>query len=64
MNNPDVPTPSSQPDDRVLLRKELRERRAAIGASERIAAATSLVEHLEAIPEFITDANVAGYWAI
>jgi 5-formyltetrahydrofolate cyclo-ligase len=65
MNNPDVPTtPLPEDHDRVLLRKELRERRAAIGASERIAAATSLVEHLEAIPEFITDANVAGYWAI
>ena len=36
---------------------------AAIPASERIAAATSLVAQLEAIPEFLTDTNVAGYWA-
>ena len=64
MNKPDVPTPSLPPDDRALLRKGLRERRAAIGASERIAAATSLVAHLETIPEFITDTNVAGYWAV
>lgn len=46
------------------MRVALREARAAIGASERIAAATALIEHLEAIPEFLTDTNVAGYWAV
>jgi 5-formyltetrahydrofolate cyclo-ligase len=51
-------------DARTALRTTLRERRHAIPATERIAAATSLVEHLEAIPEFITDTSVAGYWAI
>jgi 5-formyltetrahydrofolate cyclo-ligase len=59
--------PSSIPrdeSDRSTLRKVLRERRAALGAGERIAAATALVEHLDAIPEYLTDANVAGYWAV
>ncbi len=51
-------------DARTALRTTLRERRASITAPERIAAATSLIEHLEQIPEFITDTNVAGYWAI
>ena len=51
-------------DARTALRTTLRERRASISAAERIAAATSLIEHLEQIPEFITDTNVAGYWAI
>ena len=43
--------PSSIPrdeSDRSALRKLLRERRTALGAGERIAAATALVEHLEA----------------
>ena len=59
--------PSSVPRDeseRSALRKVLRERRAALGAGERIAAAGALVEHLEAIPEFLTDPNIAGYWAV
>jgi 5-formyltetrahydrofolate cyclo-ligase len=62
----DMPTPSTPRDtfDRAALRKILSERRSALGASERIAAATSLVEHLEAIPEFLTDPHIAGYWAV
>jgi len=59
--------PSSIPRDeseRSALRKILRERRAALDAGERIAAAGALVEHLEAIPEFLTDPNIAGYWAV
>jgi 5-formyltetrahydrofolate cyclo-ligase len=56
-------TPAPDPD-RIALRKMLREKRAAIPASERIAASTALLEHLEAIPEFLTDTNVAGYWAV
>lgn len=63
----DADMPSSIPRDefnRAALRKILRERRSALGAGERIAAATALVEHLEAIPEFLTDPNVAGYWAV
>ncbi|HKP66546.1 MAG TPA: 5-formyltetrahydrofolate cyclo-ligase [Casimicrobiaceae bacterium] len=58
-----MPTPA--PDlDRIALRKSLREKRAAIPASERIAASTALLAQLEAIPEFLTDTNVAGYWAV
>jgi 5-formyltetrahydrofolate cyclo-ligase len=66
MMRTDMPTPSIPRDesDRSALRKLLRERRAALGAGDRIAAATALVEHLDAIPEFLTDANVAGYWAV
>jgi 5-formyltetrahydrofolate cyclo-ligase len=58
------PAPTDADRDRAALRKILREKRAAITASERIAAATALIEHLEAIPEFLTDTNIAGYWAI
>jgi 5-formyltetrahydrofolate cyclo-ligase len=47
-----------------MLRTELREKRAAIPASDRIAASTALLAHLEAIPEFLTDTHVAGYWAV
>ena len=50
--------------DRTGLRTLLREKRAAIPASERIAASTALIAQLEAIPEFLTDTNVAGYWAV
>ena len=50
--------------DRSALRATLRAKRAAIPASERIAASTALIAHLEAIPEFLTDSNVAGYWAV
>ncbi|HEY6985116.1 MAG TPA: 5-formyltetrahydrofolate cyclo-ligase [Rhodanobacteraceae bacterium] len=61
-----MPIRSFPPDSdfRIALRKQLRERRAAIGASERVAAAGALVAQLEAIPEFLTDTNVAGYWAV
>jgi 5-formyltetrahydrofolate cyclo-ligase len=56
--------PSPADAARNALRTQLRERRAAISTADRIAATMSLVEHLEAIPEFLTDTNVAGYWAI
>ncbi|HEY6894103.1 MAG TPA: 5-formyltetrahydrofolate cyclo-ligase [Rhodanobacteraceae bacterium] len=56
---------SPVPDlERAALRKSLREKRAAIPAAQRIAASTALIAHLEAIPEFLTDPNVAGYWAV
>jgi 5-formyltetrahydrofolate cyclo-ligase len=57
----DLPSP---PADRVALRKILRERRASLGAAERIAASTAIVEHLEQVPEFLTDERIAGYWAV
>jgi 5-formyltetrahydrofolate cyclo-ligase len=49
---------------RIALRNTLRERRVALSASERIAAATAVATHLEEIPEFLTDENIAGYWAV
>jgi 5-formyltetrahydrofolate cyclo-ligase len=58
------PAPTPADPERRALRKTLREKRAAMSPADRIAAATSLVERLEDIPEFLTDTNVAGYWAI
>lgn len=51
-------------DPRKPLRTELRARRQALGAAERIAAAQGVVSRLEGIPEFLTDRRIAGYWAI
>jgi len=48
---------------RVILRGELRQRRALLSAQERIAAAGALMAALEQIPEFLTDKSIAGYWA-
>jgi 5-formyltetrahydrofolate cyclo-ligase len=61
-----MPRPAPTPADieRDALRKVLREKRAAMSPSDRIAAATSLLAQLEDIPEFLTDTNVAGYWAV
>ena len=39
-------------------------RRAALSAAERIAAAEGVARSLERLPEFMVDANVAGYWAV
>jgi 5-formyltetrahydrofolate cyclo-ligase len=58
------PAPTPADPERRALRKTLREKRAAMSPADRIAAATSLAERLEDIPEFLTDTNVAGYWAI
>ncbi|MDR2011457.1 MAG: 5-formyltetrahydrofolate cyclo-ligase [Rhodanobacter sp.] len=49
---------------RDLLRKVLRERRAALSAPQRAAAAQALVAQLECIPECLTDRRIAGYWAV
>lgn len=50
--------------DRKRLRADMALRRAALGAPARIAAATSVMRNLEHLPEFMTDANIAGYWAV
>ncbi|MGN6519355.1 MAG: 5-formyltetrahydrofolate cyclo-ligase [Dokdonella sp.] len=52
------------PLDRAALRKALRERRAAVPAAERIAAAQAVVAQLEKVPEFMTDRRIGGYWAV
>lgn len=50
--------------DRAALRRELRERRRALTASERIAGAERLADHLLALPFAPTRGYVAGYWAV
>ncbi|MGH8147887.1 MAG: 5-formyltetrahydrofolate cyclo-ligase, partial [Rhodanobacteraceae bacterium] len=35
-----------------------------LDARQRVAAAAGVLRSLEALPEFLTDANVAGYWAV
>ena len=53
--------------DALALRRELRqsmaERRRALAPAERIAAAQGLRRSLEQLPEYFTDARIAGYWA-
>jgi 5-formyltetrahydrofolate cyclo-ligase len=39
-------------------------RRNELDAKQRIAAAAGVLESLESLPEFVIDANVAGYWAV
>lgn len=55
---------SSAGSSRASIRNTLRARRAALSPTERIAAAQALVTQVERIPEFMTDARIAGYWAI
>ena len=50
--------------DRAALRRELRTRRRALAASERIAAAENLALHLLALPLAPASGYVAGYWAM
>lgn len=51
-------------DGRALLRARMSVRRNALDAKQRIAAAAGVLHSLENLPEFLTDANVAGYWAV
>jgi len=46
------------------LRRRLRDERARLGPAERMAAASGVAATLEQLPEFLVDANVAGYWAV
>lgn len=50
--------------DRDTLRRDLRQRRRSIPASERIAAAGHLAAHLLALPFAPATGHVAGYWAM
>ena len=54
---------SSQPD-RHALRRELRERRRALPAATRIAAAEALADRLLALSFLPPTGYVAGYWAM
>lgn len=51
------------PAQRRELRQRLAEQRRALSPAERIAAAQGLRRSLEQLPEYFTDARVAGYWA-
>lgn len=51
-------------ETRTRLRRELRTRRRAIPAAERIAAAQSLAQRLLELPFAPTCGHVAGYWAM
>lgn len=57
-------TAGTAASDRARLRRELRERRRAIPAAERIAAAERLAERLLALPFLPDEGFVAGYWAM
>jgi 5-formyltetrahydrofolate cyclo-ligase len=45
------------------LRQQLAARRRALTPAQRITAAQGLRHSLEQLPEYLTDARVAGYWA-
>jgi 5-formyltetrahydrofolate cyclo-ligase len=45
------------------LRRQLAEQRRALAPAQRIAAAQGLRRSLDQLPEYLTDARVAGYWA-
>lgn len=51
------------PAQRRELRQRLADQRQALPPAERIAAAQGLRRSLEQLPEYFTDARVAGYWA-
>lgn len=51
-------------DDRTALRRELRRRRRALPAAERIAAAERLADRLHSLPFACRNGRVAGYWAM
>lgn len=51
-------------DDRIALRGELRRRRRALPAAERIAAAERLADRLDTLPFACRSGRVAGYWAM
>jgi 5-formyltetrahydrofolate cyclo-ligase len=51
-------------DSRALLRARMSVRRNELGPRQRAEAAAGVLRSLETLPEFLTDANVAGYWAV
>ncbi len=51
-------------DSRAFLRARMSARRSDLDARQRIAAAAGALQNLHAVPEFLTDACIAGYWAI
>lgn len=61
--SPDTPRVNPSPD-RATLRAALRERRRALTAAQRIAAAEALAERILELPFFPQHGCVAGYWAV
>ncbi|WP_242110234.1 5-formyltetrahydrofolate cyclo-ligase [Luteimonas aquatica] len=59
-----MPERSATSDPRLALRRELRARRRAIPAAERIAAAERLADRLLALSGLPAHGPVAGYWAV
>ena len=57
-------SPALMSSDRDALRRELRQRRRAIPAAQRIAAADALAERLRALPFLPASGYAAGYWAM
>lgn len=51
-------------DSRALLRARMAVRRNELDAKQRISAAAGVLHALENLPGFMTDANIAGYWAV
>jgi len=51
------------PTQRRELRQRLADQRRALTPQQRIVAAQGLRRSLEQLPEYFTDARVAGYWA-
>jgi 5-formyltetrahydrofolate cyclo-ligase len=51
-------------DKRKTLRAELRARRKALVASDRIAAANGVAGMLDQLADYLVDSRIAGYWAI
>jgi 5-formyltetrahydrofolate cyclo-ligase len=51
-------------DTRQRLRTQLRERRRALPAGERIAASLALALQLKGLPELAARGYVAGYWSV
>lgn len=51
-------------EGRALLRARMSLERNELDARRRIAAAAGVLHSLESLPEFMTDARVAGYWAV
>jgi len=49
---------------RSELRARIRAQREALDPHARMAAAQGLAQQLEALPEFLVDQRVAGYWAV
>ncbi|SDD74292.1 5-formyltetrahydrofolate cyclo-ligase [Aquimonas voraii] len=54
----------TSPDTRDPQRRDLRARRRALGAPERMAAALALPQRLRELPALSQPGYVAGYWAV